>query len=102
MILEAPPAPAREKGFPSLPGDYVIGQFCARAAPWGPGEKQEGHNVLSMREAHSTKVCWGLFCCWHGCLSQVVQDLIKSDSWMKEHKYPKLKHAIEELKAGHK
>lgn len=37
-----------------------------------------------------------------GCLSQLVQDLIKSDSWMKEHKYPKLKHAIKELKAGHK
>lgn len=102
MILEAPPAPAREKGFPSLPGDCVIQQFAASTAPWGPGEKQEGHHVLSTREAHSIKVCWGLPCRWHGYLSQVVQDLIKSDSWMKEHKYPKLKHAIEKLKAGHK
>lgn len=102
MILEAPSAPAREGGFPSLPGDHGTQQFSASAAPQGPGEKQEGHNVLSMRETRPVKVCWFLLCCWHGCLSQVVQDLIKSDSWMKEHKYPKLKHAIEKLKAGHK
>lgn len=64
-----------------------MGKRTGQFTPYTPGLQGKG----------TCAVCFNVLFPWHSHLKQVLRELIKSDSWIQELKFAKLKHAIEDI-----